>query len=116
MTRPRNKRKKYRPELYEVKFLQEVDPPLDAKDCQYIISEGAVLECAIDRYLVISIPATSTRETARQIQINLSSKLNRSVLVIGHNIKFVELRKMTPDQAKQVRQQTHVGDMEKNDV
>jgi hypothetical protein len=89
----RTRAQRYDTVVYEMfpVFKPEDRKPLTVAD----IGVPCFVEGELDKYIVVSIPVTESKATAKLIREKAQAVLGRRVLVVSHNMQFLVTQKMT---------------------
>lgn len=60
------------------------------------------IEGELEDYVIVSIPVTESRATAKTVRDQLSAALKRRVMVVTHNMQFLVTKRLNPKDAARV--------------
>ena len=98
-TVPKKGRGKRKPVLYALEPItaegMDLDGPLKAEG-PYVV-EGELMGS-----IVVSVPETMSNHTAQELDQQLTSHFKRDVCIVTHNISFLRLKRLRPNEAAKV--------------
>jgi hypothetical protein len=94
----RNRQERRAADIYKMTsyFQDSPDGPLRVAEVDHYI------EGFIGDYLIISVPETTSINAMERIKAQLQAKLECPILVCSHNMEFMKVQKLTPQEAARV--------------
>lgn len=104
----RNRKERYAAEIYRLtKFVRPLDPAVDEAASEAVpklaeLGEPHNIEGKIGQYIILSVPETCSEDSAASLRDQAMTLLKRPVIVVTHNVMFMQAVRLPPKEAAEV--------------
>ena len=109
-------KQKYRAQVYQLTPLASGDPSVHPSAGRLWPTEVYSIVGEIEDHLVVSIPTSTTHNTAKLLRDKLVEVAKKPVLIVTDNIHFLQVNRLQPKDALRVIKRAEAGVAQRNRI